>query len=257
MRMAKDEIWKSEAIARHYLSGVRAAIPLAAEQLDVLLRLVKKDRPAAGAFLDLGCGDGILGLAIADAYPRSVGVFADFSEPMLAQAAARVANSSRPHHVLRLDYAQPDWTSALPIPEFDVVVSGYSIHHQPDEMKRRIYRDIYRLLKPGGIFLNLEHVASASSWGESVNDDCFVDCLHGFERGSPSPRSHAEIAAAFRNRPDKEANILAPVETQCAWLREIGFDKVDCFFKVFELALFGGLKPSGALTPGSQAASAP
>ena len=40
-------------------------------------------------------------------------------------------------------------------------------------------------------------------------------------------------------RPEAEKeNIPAPVETQCQWLRDIGFQEVDCFFKTFELALF-------------------
>jgi hypothetical protein len=30
---------------------------------------------------------------------------------------------------------------------------------------------------------------------------------------------------------------------QCQWLQEIGFGDVDCFFKLFQLALFGGQKP--------------
>ncbi|NET16999.1 MAG: class I SAM-dependent methyltransferase, partial [Okeania sp. SIO1H6] len=51
------------------------------------------------------------------------------------------------------------------------------------------------------------------------------------------------INQQYYNRPDKEANILAPVETQCNWLREIGFIHVDCFMKLFEIALFGGIKP--------------
>src|SRR5438067_1784111 len=35
---------------------------------------------------------------------------------------------------------------------------------------------------------------------------------------------------------------LAPFEEQCRWLREIGFGPVDCFWKYFELALFGGFR---------------
>jgi hypothetical protein len=33
------------------------------------------------------------------------------------------------------------------------------------------------------------------------------------------------------------------VEVQCQWLRQIGFGHVDCYLKIFELALFGGLRP--------------
>jgi hypothetical protein len=43
-------------------------------------------------------------------------------------------------------------------------------------------------------------------------------------------------------QPDKKENILAPGEEQCRWLRLIGFADVDCFLRVFELALFGGRK---------------
>ena len=41
---------------------------------------------------------------------------------------------------------------------------------------------------------------------------------------------------------DKKENKPASVEMQCQWLRGIGFQDVDCFFKTFELALFGGRK---------------
>ena len=39
---------------------------------------------------------------------------------------------------------------------------------------------------------------------------------------------------------NRAANILASVEDQCRWLREIGFVEVDCFWNYFELAIFGG-----------------
>ena len=39
-----------------------------------------------------------------------------------------------------------------------------------------------------------------------------------------------------------DEDILADPETQCDWLREIGFEDVDVFFKVPELAIFGGVK---------------
>jgi hypothetical protein len=51
------------------------------------------------------------------------------------------------------------------------------------------------------------------------------------------------VARHYYDRPDKSANILAPVERQCTWLREIGFTDVDCYLKVFELAVFGGRRP--------------
>ena len=51
-----------------------------------------------------------------------------------------------------------------------------------------------------------------------------------------------KFATEFYHRDDKKANILTSVETQCQWLREIGFQDVDCYFKILEIAIFGGLK---------------
>jgi hypothetical protein len=51
-----------------------------------------------------------------------------------------------------------------------------------------------------------------------------------------------EVRRAFLERPDRADNILAGVEEQCRWLRAIGFADVDCFWKYFELAVFGGFR---------------
>ena len=65
----KDTVWQSAVVAQNFLEGVRGAIPLAAEQIDVMLRLLQAAQPQLENFLDLGCGDGILGRAILSRYP--------------------------------------------------------------------------------------------------------------------------------------------------------------------------------------------
>jgi tRNA (cmo5U34)-methyltransferase len=212
------------------------------------VRLARAARPVAGAILDLGCGDGILGHALLDAYDRRpTVVLADFSPPMLDAARVRFGNSSADTHFVLVDYANggwPDLVAAPPLSQrYDVIVSGFSIHHQPDVVKRRIYTDIHDLLAPGGIFLNLEHVASASRWGEVQFEAYFIDALYRYH--APRGKTRGQVAADFYHRPDKDANRLAPLELQLQWLREIGFLHVDCFFKLFELALFGGIKAGG------------
>jgi SAM-dependent methyltransferase len=236
-----DQVWRAPDVVERYLSGVRGGIPLAAEQIRILLRLAEAAVPRVIRFLDLGCGDGVLGRALLDRWPSAYGVFLDSSEPMLA-AARQNLGSPATHRFVLQDYGQPGWTASLAGDRpFDVVVSGFSIHHQPDENKRAIYRDVFELLRPGGIFLNLEHVASTSTWGSQCFDEHFVDSLCEFHARSGSGKSREEIAHEYHHRADRAANILAPVEDQCRWLREIGFGDVDCYFKTFELALFGGI----------------
>ena len=132
-------------------------IPLAAEQIDVLLRVVRHAVPRVDRLLDLGCGDGILGRAVLAEYPQANGVFLDFSEHMI-EAAKQKADNRRATFVVQ-DLASKTWTQSVSEPPFDLVLSGLAIHHLPDDRKRELYHEIFDLLKPGGLFLNLEHVA--------------------------------------------------------------------------------------------------
>src|SRR5215216_2977718 len=83
--MTTDEVWKLPDIVTRFLS-YRAAIPLAHEQMGVMMSILRTREKSVETFLDLGCGDGILGAAILGEYPSARGVFVDFSEPMLEQA---------------------------------------------------------------------------------------------------------------------------------------------------------------------------
>jgi tRNA (cmo5U34)-methyltransferase len=247
-----DTVWQGEALTKTFLEGVRGAIPLANEQIDVMLRLIRASQAEVNWVLDLGCGDGVLGTAVLDKYPTAHGLFIDFSAPMLAAARQRLANNPNAHTLL-LDYGDPNWLETVRSvhnsqftihnSQFDVVVSGYSIHHQPDTRKKEVYAELYHLLKPGGIFINIEHVASADPWLEKRFQELFVDKLFQQQRQNGSAKTWDEVDREFYSRPDKAANILAPVEDQCRWLRDIGYEKVDVYLKIFELAVFGGIKP--------------
>ena len=83
--MVSDEVWKLPEIVDRFLS-YRAAIPLAQEQIGVMMSILRTRREPVENFLDLGCGDGILGATILGEYPSARSVLVDFSEPMLEQA---------------------------------------------------------------------------------------------------------------------------------------------------------------------------
>ena len=241
------KVWKQAAIVERFLS-FHAAIPLAREQIGVMLTLLNTRPEPVRSFIDLGCGDGILGAALMEKYPESHGVLADFSEPMLEQARIQLRDFAHQLQFVNLDYAEPAWVDkilalSLTKGKFDAIVSRYSIHHQPDERKRIIYEDIFGLLAPGGWFINIEHILPSATLATDLLNKHIIDGRYTIEVGNGGTKTRQEIADIFLNRPDKETNLLTSIETQCGWLREIGFEQVDCYFRIYELAVFAGRRP--------------
>jgi len=242
--MITDEVWKLPAIVDRFLS-FRSAIPLAHEQIGVMMSILKSRTQPVENFMDLGCGDGILGAAILGEYPSSRGVLVDFSQPMLDQARQQLKEYSGQLTFMDLDYGDPAWINSIQTQgPFDAIVSGYSIHHQPDARKRPIYEEIFSLLQPGGWFINIEHIAAESQLAVDLFNNHIIEARYAIEQKNGGIKTKQEIADIYMNRPDKDANILLSVDMQCNWLREIGYEEVDCYFRIYELAVFAGCRPN-------------
>ena len=210
---APVNLWSESAWAQRYLRE-RDDLPHRMEGFAVLTELL----PASPRrVLDLGTGDGYtLGL-VRSVHPEADGVGVDFSAEMLGLARERFAGDSG------VEIVEHDLDAPLPaLGTFDLVVSSFAIHHCVDERKRALYGEVFELLEPGGRFLNLEHVDSAT------------------------PELHVDFLAAIGKTPaeDDPSNKLVAVETQLTWLREIGFAQVDCLWKWREVALLAGVKPA-------------
>ena len=168
--------------------------------------------PAPRRVLDLGCGDGRLTALVLDARPHVVeAVAVDSSPPMLARARGRFANEPR---VEVRERALADPITALGA--FDVVVSGFAIHHLRDERKLALLHEIAAHLAPGGVYVNLEVVAS------------------------PTPELHAEFRRAIDREADDPEDRLVDVETQLGWMRAAGLEHVDCMWKWRGFAVLAG-----------------
>ena len=203
-------LWRSAEHALEYL-GFADDIPHRTEGERTLLEFLP---PEVGRVLDLGSGDGRLLALVKLARPGVTAVAVDFSDVMLERLHARFGDDASVR-IVRHDLDQP-----LPdsLGTFDAVVSSFAIHHVIDLRKRRLYEEVFHHLNAGGAFCNLEHVAS------------------------PTAALHEAFLATLGRTPDRDdpSNKLLDVETQLAWLRDIGFVEVDCHWKWRELALLSG-----------------
>jgi tRNA (cmo5U34)-methyltransferase len=235
---SRPEVWQGGALVRTYLQDIRAGIPYGVEQIEIALRVAASLQPSVTRILDLGCGDGIVGRAARQTWPEALLTLVDFSEPMLAAARRRFVDSNDVA-LIHADFGEPGWVERIrDRSPFDLVLSAYAIHHQPDHRKRALYGEIVDLLATGGVFINIEHVQSATPRISAIWDQLLVERL----MQQHPDRDPAVVQREYAKRPDRAANRLAPIEIQLEWLRELGLSDVDCYFKVLELAVFGGQK---------------
>lgn len=182
--------------------------------------------------LDLGAGTGLLSLLLAAAVPGVRLTLVDGAPGMLAVAAAHLTTRGVPHRTAHADLAGP-----LPAGRYDAVVSALAVHHLDDSGKRALYRRAADALVPGGVFVNAEQVAGPTPALDRRYDEVWTARITELGSGAE------EIAAAReRMRHDRPA----PVAEQCRWLAEAGLVDVDCFFKEWRFAVFGGQRPDGS-----------
>jgi SAM-dependent methyltransferase len=206
-------LWVNADHALTYLAK-RDTMPHRTEALGVALELLNEP---VERVLDLGTGDGILLALVLAAHPDATGIGLDFGDEMLQRARPRFADDARVE-IGRQDLSQP-----LPgsLGGFDAVVSSFAIHHLDPPRQQALYGEIFERLRPGGRFVNAEHV------------------------DSPTPELHLEFITALGMTPedDDPSNQLVGTEQHLTWLNGCGFVNVDCFWKWRELAVVAGVKP--------------
>src|SRR5262245_1476120 len=150
--MGTGEAWRDRDVARRFASERAAIMPEGRSQFDILLHLLRQRSQPTRRVVDLGCGDGVLLDAVLRAFPGATGIALDYSETMREMAAKRLAPFDGRAAVRPTDLRDSGWRSELGGP-VDVVVSGFAIHHLPDDRKRALYAEVFGALAPGGTFL--------------------------------------------------------------------------------------------------------
>ncbi len=234
--------WQRRGLVEDFLRDRQRLLPLLDVQEALIERVFERRPGSVERFLDIGAGDGPMSELVLRVHPQAQAVLVDYSEPMLGRVEARLGPASPGRwQAARADLREPSWVQALPPGPFDGAISSFAIHHLPGERKRALFGEVFELLVPGAIFVNLDFVLIGPPLSGLFDEQMVANAValehdHGGDRSAEQVQSDM-LADSGDDQPDG-------AEDQLRWLREAGFEDVELHFKWAEAAIFGAVKPS-------------
>jgi len=218
-----------DASVAYYDDWMKKALPNYSDIFNSALALLPFEPQAALDVLDLGAGTGLFSQHVLGRYPHARFVLVDLAEKMLGVARQRFANAADQFRYVLADYRKLEGQA-----EYDLVISSLSIHHLEDADKQALFDRIHALLRAGGLFINVDQVRGETAYLRELYWN------HWLEQVRASGFSEQRIQESIDRRTtyDKEA-LLAE---QLQWLKNSGFQNVDCIYKNFFVGVFLGMK---------------
>lgn len=233
-----------DRMQERYLVGRR-------ERFEIVVGTIRSVCPQPERILDLGCGTGSLTEAVLEGFPACQVVGVDLDASLLLLAKHRLDRFGGRAVLLNEDLRGGGWVD-LAGSNFDAAVSATALHWLSAEHLATLYRRLGDLLKPGGIFLNADHVAGEhpaiqKAWEKQKRTA--LAPLADREGWSEFWRAFAAALGWDESKMgEKVVGEWEAVEDgmPLAWhfdrLRESGFGAMDCFWRFAGDAIYGGLK---------------
>jgi ubiquinone/menaquinone biosynthesis C-methylase UbiE len=223
------------------------------ERFSVIVNMIQSTQGNITQVLDLGCGTGSLMLKILENFPEANVSGIDFDPILLPLARQRLESFGERAKLVLADLREDSWTKLVPH-LMDAVVSATALHWFKPQKLTHLYHKIAEVLRPGGIFLNADHVGSEhpgiqKAWQESrermraeqANEQ--ADSWESFwEDYTKALGTNAhEINMRVIGQWDGGIEEGLPLAWHFDKLREIGFHSVDCFWRCDCDAIYGGV----------------
>ena len=227
-----------------------------AERFAIMLRLVRATQSTVLRVLDLGCGPGSLMRRFLEQFPDAQVVGIDVDPPLLLLGRAQLAEFGARARLIKADLRESSWLQLASGP-FDAVVSSTALHWLAPEQLSALYGHVALVLRPGGIFLNADHVASDSSlvqqaW-ERHRDEMLAAQVANVDDWNGFWDAYAQALGVNRDEIQRrlEATYEKGVEQGMSlpWhfhtLKASGFRFVDCYWRGDCDAVYGGILGNG------------
>jgi SAM-dependent methyltransferase len=105
--------------------------------------------------LDLAGGTGTISLRALARFPAADVTLLDLDPALVAIAAASLRDRAA---IATANLAGSDWRAALPHQEYDGVLTATALHWLHGDRLRDLYAEIRTVLRPGGVFVNADHM---------------------------------------------------------------------------------------------------
>jgi tRNA (cmo5U34)-methyltransferase len=207
-------------------------------QMKTAVFMIPHPKEQAIRILDVGAGYGALAAAILEDRPNASAVCMDSSEEMLKLGRERNGKFAGRVEFLHGALDAPDWYKVLS-GSFDAVVSARALHHLTHEQRRKLFRDAYNLLGPGGCFINADSFKAPSEEMRARYRKTRQRWIDG------STETPGAAKAPSRERLPHGTHYNGLLEEELFGLRAAGFRDVDCFWKFTNYGVYGGYKSAG------------
>jgi SAM-dependent methyltransferase len=205
--------------------------------------------PASFVALDLACGPGSISQRLLARFPDARAVAVDIDPVMLAIGRGALGTVDGRLRWVETDLTSPGWLESLGETQVDAVLSTTALHWLEPEPLARLYRDLGRLLRPGGLFLNGDHMAFGPAspvlarLSQSVLDERWTDAAfaaRGIETAEQwwdalalEPAFAALLSERTRRFASKRRQESPPgFDVHVTALRDVGFREVGTIWQV-------------------------
>ncbi|MFJ4651581.1 class I SAM-dependent methyltransferase [Nocardia sp. NPDC088792] len=134
-------------------------VPEREARFTAMFDVVAELLPTSFVAVDLGCGPGAISQRLLTRFSGARSVAVDIDPVMVALGRGALGTVDGRLRWVEADLASPDLLEAIGETQVDVVLSTTALHWLQPEALARLYRDLGRLLRSGGIFLNGDNLA--------------------------------------------------------------------------------------------------
>jgi SAM-dependent methyltransferase len=129
-------------------------LPAREERFAAMLDVLEAVLPAAFVAVDLACGPGAISQRLLARFPNGRCVAVDTDPVLLALGRGALGDQDGRLRWVQADLTDASWTTSVGEDQVDAVLSTTALHWLPGDALARLYRDLGRLVRPGGVFLN-------------------------------------------------------------------------------------------------------